>query len=106
MVLIDFSADWCSGCQAEALKAEALYQTYKNKGFEMLTILIDGSPAIWATTYGLTFPVLDDDAEALWGIYGDYYIPLNIILDRNMTIRYKAADFAESLIIDTIKKYL
>ena len=106
VVLIDFSADWCGPCQAEAAVAESLYQTYKDKGFEMVTILISGPPATWASTYGLTFSVLDDNASTLWAIYGEGYIPLNIILDRNMTIRYKTAGYSEAEIVTNIKKYL
>ncbi|MCJ7488235.1 MAG: redoxin domain-containing protein [Candidatus Aminicenantes bacterium] len=106
VVLIDFSADWCGPCRDEAAKAEALYQSYKSDGLEMVTILISGSPAVWASTYGLTFPVLDDTAESLWGVYGEGYVPLNIILDRNMTIRYKTAGYTESEIVAAIKKYL
>ena len=106
VVLIDFSADWCAPCRNEAAVAEGFYQTYKNQGLEMLTILIDGSTLDWATEYGLSFRVLDDDAEVLWAIYGEGYIPLNIILDRNMTIRYKKAGYYESEITANLKKYL
>jgi peroxiredoxin len=106
VVLIDFSADWCGPCRSEAEKAEAFYQSHKGEGLEMLTIMIDGPTSTWATQYGLTFPVLDDDAETLWGIYGEGYIPLNIILDRNMSIRYKVAGYDETSILAEIKKYL
>lgn len=106
VILINFSADWCGPCRDEATHLERLYQDNKDKGLQILTILISGSPAAWADQYKLTFCVLDDNSESLWSVYGEGYVPLNIVLDRNMTIRYKQAGYYESVIIDRIKRYL
>jgi len=106
VILIDFSADWCGPCRDEASHAESLYQQYKDRGFQLITLLISGSPRAWADDYGLTFPVLNDSSERLFSIYEEGYVPLNIVLDRNMTIRYKQSGYYESVITNTIKKYL
>ena len=106
VILIDFSADWCGPCRDEAGHLESLYQNNKDKGFQIIRILTGGSPAAWADDYNLTFPVLDDTSWKLCDIYGEDYVPLNIILDRNMTIRYKESGYEESSIANTIKKYL
>jgi peroxiredoxin len=106
VILIDFSADWCGPCKDEAGHLEKIYQDNKDRGFEIITLLISGSPGNWAGTYKLTFPVLDDNSESIWNIYGEGFVPLNIVLDRNMTIRYKESGYNESTITNTIKKYL
>ena len=104
VVLINFSADWCVPCREEAGHLEKLFLDYKDAGFVIITIL-GGDPAAWASEYKLTFPVLFDTTD-LGGYYGAAWIPLNIVLDRNMTIRYKEFDYDEAAIIDTIEKYL
>jgi len=106
VVLIDFSADWCGPCKEEAGHLEKIYQDYKDSGFQIITLLISGYPGIWAGDYKLTFPVVSDTSEKVFGIYEEGYVPLNIVLDRNMTIRYKQSGYYESAIINTIKKYL
>ena len=93
VILINFSADWCGPCRDEASHLQVLYDQYKDKGFRVITLLIDGRPSRWADEYGLNFPVLNDSKERVWNIYGEGYIPLNIVVDRNCTIRYKEAGY-------------
>jgi peroxiredoxin len=102
VVLIEFSADWCGSCRAEAAKLEALYQTYKDRGFQVLTVLVDGSAAAWASEFGLTTPVVEDTTRSLWSLYGGGWLPVNIVLDRTMVIRYKEIDYDEAAIVSVI----
>lgn len=106
VILLDFSADWCEPCQAEATQLQSLYNELKDKGFVVITLLGVGQPAGWAQTYSLTFPVVDDTALGQWGIYGEGAIPLNVVLDRNGTIRYKVSGYSPADVKDAIKKYL
>ena len=115
VVLIDMSAMWCGPCQVEASKAEALYQQYRNQGFQILTVLIadeNDDPCDqadlqrWANTYGLTFPVLNDADGSVWDTYGEGYIPLNIILDQRLVIRYKDSGYNETTIRNWINSLL
>ena len=108
VVLLDFTADWCTVCREKAQTAEAFYQLYKDRGFMYILVVIEGSAAVWSQTYGLTFPVLDDNGHAIY----DHYqmtpgsLPLPHVLDRNMTIRYKTEGWNKAEVEDLIKKLL
>ncbi len=106
VVLVDFTADWCAACRAKAETAEDFYQKYKNRGFMYILIVIDGSASTWANTYGLTFPVLDDNSRVIYSLYGRTSIPLPHVLDRNLTIRYKKEGWIQTEVENVISKYL
>jgi peroxiredoxin len=112
VILLDISATWCPPCQSEASVAESLYQEYKDAGFTIITVLQDSDIAVsdcatWATTYGLTFPVLADINQEVWNSYNeDNYIPLNIVIDKDFVIRYKQYGYYESEIRSVIELYL
>jgi len=106
VILFEFSADWCGPCRDEAPNLEVLYNEYKSRGFQVITLLIDGSPSAWAQLYKQTFPVLNDNEKTIWNIYGEGLVPLNIIVDRRCVIKYKESGFSESEIRAVIEKYL
>ncbi len=106
VVLLDFTADWCTDCRAKAETAEEFYQKYKDKGFGYILVVIEGNPSTWATAYKLTFPVLDDNTQAIYSLYRTTAIPLPHVLDRNMTIRYKKEGWNKAEVENIISKYL
>lgn len=106
VVLLDFAADWCTDCRAKAETAEEFYQKYKDRGFAYFLVIIEGNPSTWATTYKLTFPVLDDNSQAIYGLFRKSSIPLPHVFDRNMTIRYKREGWNKAEVEAVIAKYL
>ena len=116
VILLDFSTMWCGPCKTEAAHAEELYQRYKDRGFIILTVLFQDYSGnqisiedckTWSETYGLTIPVLADINLQAWNQYDDEgYVPLNLVIDKNLIIRYKQTGFNPSAIEQMIETLL
>ena len=100
VVMIDIGSEWCNPCNEAAPAAEEHYQDFKEEGFMVFGILMDGTtqgdnaPDIdrWIEDHELTYPVLPDPSQDKVQHYvpldanGSYGIPLFGFIGRDMTI--------------------
>lgn len=96
VVLLDFWATWCAPCVQEMPHLVALYEKYKERGFEILAISVDGrgdryKVAPFAEAHKMTFPVLfDEGVSTLYQVKG---YPTVIFIDRQGNVRYVSTGF-------------
>jgi thiol-disulfide isomerase/thioredoxin len=88
-VLLDFWASWCGPCRAENPNVVALYNKYKDKGFEIVGVSMDDNKDNWIKgieSDGITWPQMSDlkgwDSEAAFK-YRVQGIPFTVLLDKD-----------------------
>jgi hypothetical protein len=52
----------------------------------------------WANAFGITYPILDDDNNTIYPLFGTGYIPHNIIIDGQGVVLYSQSGFNQSAI--------
>ncbi len=88
VVLIDFWASWCGPCRRENPNVVKLYNTYKDKGFEILGVSLDRDKQRWLDAIaqdGLTWPHVSDLQQwsnAAAQLYGVNSIPHTVLVDK------------------------
>ncbi len=89
--LIDFWATWCLPCVAELPNLHLAYETYSERGFEILSVAMgDRREEIarlrsteWPMPWLHAFEPLDSDAAELFELFG---VPKAILVDGSHTI--------------------
>jgi len=95
VVLIDFWASWCGPCRRENPKVVALYNKYKDQGFEVLGVSLDGDKKRWVAAIEkdkLTWTHVSDLKKWKSGAAADYgvrSIPTTILIDQEGRILAK-----------------
>ena len=92
-VLISFWATWCKPCIKELNELQKVYNKYREKGFEILAIDVDGPRSIGKVKPMVTglkwdFPVLWDKSKNIYRKYHVLGIPHTVLIDKSGKIRY------------------
>ena len=94
----------------EAPLSEQIWQNYLSEGEDKLLVMAAGfdwgqpySCAEWSDNFELTYLMVDDSNNEAWNLYGDGYIPHNVVLDHNMEILYTGSGYNESQILEAIE---
>jgi thiol-disulfide isomerase/thioredoxin len=90
-LVLNVAAFWCSPCKEEAKEMQSrIVPTYGPKGVAFLTIILedasrrpatDANVDTWIETYGLTYPVANDDDGYVTQFFDKSAMPLNMIID-------------------------
>lgn len=115
VILLNISAMWCSPCRAEASELMEIYNTYKERGLEIVQCIYQDEEGNstdqsdiqrWIGEFLLAFTVLTDPDGSLTGFFNFSGIPFNIIVDRNFVIRYRQSGFDKTAITRKIEELL
>lgn len=92
-VLVSFWATSCKPCIKELSELQKVYKMYKEKGFEILAMDVDGPRSISKVrpmVKGLKweFPVLWDESKDVYRKYHVLGIPHTVLIDKSGEIRY------------------
>jgi len=111
IVVMNFFATWCPGCNEEADSLEHdIWQTYSDQGVRVVAIdvqeqavLVDG----WRQALGVTYDIWMAPDWTLFGVFTmTGSLPYNTVIDADGVLRYAQSGYTLADIVDTIEQLL
>ena len=84
IVILNFWANWCAPCHAEAPQLEQIYREYVEEGVLLLGINwldIESEALSFIERYDLTYPNASDTGERLYNAYHVQGLPETFVID-------------------------
>ncbi len=101
LVLVDFWASWCGPCRKAIPRVNEVFEKYKKKGFEVLSISIDKDEKAWRKAVGEeAMPwaqTLSPDMNITMSLYNFSIIPSLFLVDRDGKIVKQYAGFTDQV---------
>jgi len=99
VLLVNIWATWCEPCRVEMPAIERLHHMVTDTAFRIVSVSIDKSDSsgvtAFARSYGLTFPILQNQSGDIQDIYQTTGVPESFVIDRNGIIVKKVIGAAE-----------
>jgi len=89
VVLVYFTTTWCPYCKRDIPNLKKMYDRYRDRDFEILSIFIQESRqkvSSFAESYELPYPVLLDPDGAVAARYGVRGVPTKIVVSPDGTM--------------------
>jgi len=111
VVLLNFFATWCLGCNEEAEHLQkGFWEKYAPRGLTVVAVNIIETPALvdgWAQALGVTYPIwLAPD----WSLYRQFTefgaLPYNTLIDPEGVLRYSQTGFDPAALDLTVLEIL
>ena len=111
IIVINFFATWCPGCNVEAAILENnIHQVYQEHGVTVIAIDLQEQVAIvqnWVDSQGVTYQIL---LTPDWDLFSQFPqaggLPYNAVIGRDRVLRYAKILFNEEAIITTLNALL
>ena len=115
MILLNFINFLCVPCRRETPDLVNLYNTYHERGLEVVQTLYqdeDGSPADtddlnrWIQEFSIPYIMFSDMDYSTLRTYEVIYFPHNLLIDRDFIIRYIPSEFDLGAFVQKIEELL